>query len=137
MTAADCDRESSHEHPLAAALHAGVLGYPRAVISISTAALPAADRPGTDATNALPVGHRLHEFELRGVIGVGGFGIVYRAFDHSLEREVAIKEYLPAALAGRSGKQQVSLLSASHSETFALGMSSFRSEERRVGKECR
>src|SRR5688572_8589631 len=134
MTAADCDRESSHEHPLAAALHAGVLGYPRAVISISTAALPAADRPGTDAANALPAGHRLHEFELRGVIGVGGFGIVYRAFDHSLERDVAIKEYLPAALAGRSGKQQVSLLSASHSETFALGMSSFVNEAKLLAR---
>jgi hypothetical protein len=103
--------------------------------SISTATLPAAtDRPGTDAANALPVGHRLHEFELRGVIGVGGFGIVYRAFDHSLEREVAIKEYLPAALAGRSGKQQVSLLSASHSETFALGMSSFVNEAKLLAR---
>jgi serine/threonine protein kinase len=102
---------------------------------ISTPTLPAAAQPaGTDAANALPVGHRLHEFELRGVIGVGGFGIVYRAFDHSLEREVAIKEYLPAALAGRSGRQQVSLLSASHSETFALGMSSFVNEAKLLAR---
>ena len=79
-------------------------------------------------------GHRLHEFELRGVIGVGGFGIVYRAFDHSLEREVAIKEYMPSALAGRSGKHQVSLLSASHSETFALGLSSFVNEARLLAR---
>jgi hypothetical protein len=104
-------------------------------MSISTPTLPAAAQSaGTDAANALPVGHRLHEFELRGVIGVGGFGIVYRAFDHSLEREVAIKEYLPAALAGRSGKQQVSLLSASHSETFALGMSSFVNEAKLLAR---
>jgi len=96
--------------------------------------LAAADQPGTDAANALPVGHRLHEFELRGVIGVGGFGIVYRAFDHSLDREVAIKEYLPAALAGRSSKQQVSLLSASHSETFALGLSSFVNEAKLLAR---
>ena len=95
---------------------------------------PVANTPGTDAANALPAGHRLHEFELRGVIGVGGFGIVYRAFDHSLERDVAIKEYLPAALAGRSGKQQVSLLSASHSETFALGMSSFVNEAKLLAR---
>lgn len=104
-------------------------------MSVSSPTLPAAaERAGTDAANALPVGHRLHEFELRGVIGVGGFGIVYRAFDHSLEREVAIKEYLPAALAGRSGKQQVSLLSASHSETFALGMSSFVNEAKLLAR---
>jgi non-specific serine/threonine protein kinase len=104
-------------------------------MSVSTVTSPSASqKPGTDAANALPVGHRLHEFELRGVIGVGGFGIVYRAFDHSLEREVAIKEYLPAALAGRSGKQQVSLLSASHSETFALGMSSFVNEAKLLAR---
>jgi serine/threonine protein kinase len=135
MAPADCDRESSHEQALAATHRAGVLGYARAMTSISAATLPAAaDRPATDAANALPVGHRLREFELRGVIGVGGFGIVYRAFDHSLEREVAIKEYLPAALAGRSGKQQVSLLSASHGETFALGMSSFVNEAKLLAR---
>jgi len=84
--------------------------------------------------NALPVGHRLHEFEIRGVIGVGGFGIVYRAFDHSLERDVAIKEYMPSALAGRTSKQQVSLLSAAHSETFALGLSSFVNEAKLLAR---
>jgi len=92
---------------------------------------PRVDAP---AANALPDGHRLREFEVRGVIGVGGFGIVYRAFDHSLEREVAIKEYMPSALAGRSGKQQVSLLSASHSETFALGLSSFVNEAKLLAR---
>ncbi len=88
---------------------------------------------GADA-NALPAGHRLHEFELRGVIGVGGFGIVYRAFDLTLERDVAIKEYMPSALAGRSGKQQVSLLSAAHSETFALGLGSFVNEAKLLAR---
>jgi len=94
-----------------------------------------ADAPVVEpAVNALPVGHRLHEYEVRGVIGSGGFGIVYRAFDHSLEREVAIKEYMPSALAGRSSKQQVSLLSASHSETFALGLSSFVNEAKLLAR---
>jgi serine/threonine protein kinase len=132
---ADGEREPGHEHALASAQQAKGLGYPRAVMSVSTStASVAADKAGSDAANALPVGHRLHEFELRGVIGVGGFGIVYRAFDHSLERDVAIKEYLPAALAGRSGKHQVSLLSASHSETFALGMSSFVNEAKLLAR---
>jgi serine/threonine protein kinase len=105
-------------------------------MSVSTPTLLEAGRKAAsdDAANALPAGHRLHEFELRGVIGVGGFGIVYRAFDHSLEREVAIKEYMPSALAGRSSKQQVSLLSASHSETFALGMSSFVNEAKLLAR---
>jgi len=34
---------------------------------------------------------RLRQFELRSVIGVGGMGAVYRAFDVMLEREVAVK----------------------------------------------
>src|SRR5215468_4029185 len=87
-----------------------------------------------DAANALPIGHRLHEFEIRGVIGVGGFGIVYRAYDHSLERDVAIKEYMPSALAGRTSTQHVSLLSAAHSETFALGLGSFVNEAKLLAR---
>lgn len=41
--------------------------------------------------NALPVGYRFNEFEIKEVIGGGGFGIVYRAWDHQLERTIAIK----------------------------------------------
>ena len=51
--------------------------------------------------NALGPGQRLAEFEIRGIVGVGGFGIVYLAYDHVLQREVAVKEYLPASLARR------------------------------------
>lgn len=87
-----------------------------------------------DSINALPVGHRLHEFELQGVIGIGGFGIVYRAFDHSLQRAVAIKEYMPSTLAGRTSRQQVSLLSQSHAETFAIGLASFVNEARLLAR---
>ena len=52
-----------------------------------------------DSHNALPMGTRLGEFEIVGLVGEGGFGIVYLAQDHSLERRVALKEYMPASLA--------------------------------------
>jgi len=39
--------------------------------------------------DALPV--RLGRFELRQVVGQGGFGTVYRAYDTQLDREVAVK----------------------------------------------
>ena len=52
-------------------------------------------------SQALPPGTRLGEFEVVSLLGVGGFGMVYQAFDHQLQRFVAIKEYMPAALAGR------------------------------------
>lgn len=49
--------------------------------------------------NALPVGTRLGEYEIPGVLGRGGFGITYRAHDPNLNKVVAIKEYLPDHLA--------------------------------------
>jgi hypothetical protein len=52
--------------------------------------------------DALPRGTRLHEFEVLGVLGAGGFGIVYLALDHTLRRSVAVKEYLPLDLARRT-----------------------------------
>lgn len=80
--------------------------------------------------NCLPVGTRLAEFEIRQVIGEGGFGIVYLAFDHSLQRTVAIKEYMPSALAARSTEHTVSVRSKRHAEAFEAGLRSFINEAR-------
>jgi serine/threonine protein kinase len=91
-------------------------------------------QPPPEQLNALPVGTRLGEFEIRAVLGVGGFGIVYKAFDHALEREVAIKEYMPGALAARSATLQVSVLSQNHAETFSIGLKSFVNEARLLAR---
>ncbi len=40
-------------------------------------------------------GDRFGRYELRGVLGHGGFAMVYRAFDPALGREVALKALLP------------------------------------------
>ena len=80
--------------------------------------------------NALPVGSYLGEFELTGVIGEGGFGIVYMAVDHSLQRRVALKEYMPSSLAERTSGMQVSSLSEEDDETFRKGLDSFINEAR-------
>lgn len=95
---------------------------------------PAAASPSAFPANALPPGTRLGEFELLAVLGIGGFGIVYRAMDHALEREVAIKEYMPAMLAGRTETMHVSLRSASDAETFALGLRSFVNEAKLLAR---
>ena len=68
---------------------------------------------GISHVDALPVGARLAEFEILELLGVGGFGMVYKAFDHSLHRAVAIKEYMPSALAGRSEGQSLWVRSSS------------------------
>ena len=88
----------------------------------------------TQSPSALPPGTRLGEFELLRVIGVGGFGIVYLALDHDLEREVAVKEYMPASLAGRTETLHVSLRSQSDADTFALGLRSFVNEARLLAR---
>src|SRR5436190_240618 len=77
--------------------------------------------------NALPKGTKLGEFEIEGLVGEGGFGIVYLAYDHSLDRKIALKEYMPSELAQRTG-MAVSVRSARHAETFAAGMKSFINE---------
>lgn len=81
-------------------------------------------------TQPLPLGHRMGELEITGVLGVGGFGIVYRAFDHALQRVVAIKEYMPSMLAIRRGDLTVSLRSDRYAATFRAGQSGFINEAR-------
>ena len=82
----------------------------------------------TQHTHTLPTGARLGEFELTETLGEGGFGIVYLAWDHSLDRKVALKEYMPSAIAFRVGQTEVRPRSERHQETFEAGMKSFINE---------
>jgi serine/threonine protein kinase len=84
----------------------------------------------TGSANCLPIGTRLAEFEITGVVGEGGFGNVYLAFDHSLQRTVAIKEYMPVALASRGADNAILVQAKRHKETFETGMNSFINEAR-------
>jgi hypothetical protein len=86
--------------------------------------------PVPDTGGNLPVGTRLAEFEITALIGEGGFGIVYMARDHSLHRNVALKEYMPSSLAARAGGSQVQVRSERHRETFHAGLNSFINEAR-------
>ena len=87
-----------------------------------------------DAPAALPAGTRVAEFEVRRLLGSGGFGIVYLAWDHALEREVALKEYMPGTLAGRGTGLQVSVRSGATADSFALGLRSFINEARLLAR---
>ncbi|MEO6281331.1 serine/threonine-protein kinase [Roseateles sp.] len=94
----------------------------------------APDDDADHALLALPKGTRFGELEILGTLGVGGFGIVYLARDHSLEREVAIKEYMPSQFAQRDGRSQVSVRSLSMRDTFELGRRSFVNEARLLAR---
>jgi len=84
--------------------------------------------------NALPVGYRFNEFEIKEVIGGGGFGIVYRAWDHQLERTVAIKEYMPSSLAVRGEDNRLVLRGERFRKTFQAGLNSFIQEARMLAR---
>ena len=82
----------------------------------------------------LPLGTRMYEFEIIRLIGEGGFGVVYLAFDHLLQRQVALKEYLPATLATRGNGQAVTLRSRRHIEIYEKGLQSFVNEARLLAR---
>lgn len=88
--------------------------------------------PAPQATHpsALPVGFVLKEYRIDSVLGTGGFGITYLAFDAHLQCQVAIKEYLPGEWATRAEGQQVVPRSSEHADDYREGLSSFLAETR-------
>jgi serine/threonine protein kinase len=80
--------------------------------------------------NPLRAGTRLSEYRITGVLGEGGFGIVYSALDEALGRTIAIKEYLPASIAGRTGDLSVRVRSLNNIDAFKNGLQSFMREAR-------
>ncbi len=84
--------------------------------------------------NCLPIGYRLHEFEIKNVIGEGGFGIVYLAYDHQLDRMLAIKEYMPTSLAKRLDDYSIALREERFQQSFNIGLKSFEQEARALAQ---
>jgi len=88
----------------------------------------------SNLVGSLAPGARLHEYQIEGVLGHGGFGITYLARDTHLDKKVAIKEYLPNDLAARAPDQTVTVRSEESVEAFRWGLQSFIKEARVLGK---
>lgn len=84
--------------------------------------------------NALKTGQKLHWYEIRDILGQGGFGITYLAQDLNLGHEVAIKEYLPVDLSIRTKSGTVSPVSDEHHERYYWGLERFLDEARTLGQ---
>lgn len=80
-------------------------------------------------SHALPHGYRLQEYRIDKLLSGGGFSFVYLARNQQGER-VAIKEYLPVALALRTDNHLVEANSPENSVNFRLGLKCFFEEGR-------
>jgi serine/threonine protein kinase len=84
--------------------------------------------------NALPLGSMLMEYRLTSVLGAGGFGITYLARDTNLEKDVAIKEYLPGSVAVRAPDQSVRPTSPAQQDDYKWGLERFIQESRTLAR---
>jgi len=84
--------------------------------------------------HALPEGHQLHEYRVGTVLGVGGFGITYLAWDSHLQKQVAIKEYLPSDFAVRGGEFTVRAKSTTEIDDYNWGLERFLQEAQTLAR---
>lgn len=79
----------------------------------------------------LPIGTQLGEYEIHSVLGQGGFGITYKAWDSTLACYVALKEYFPKHLANRSTDSlSIRPISREDESSYQKGLTSFVEEAR-------
>jgi serine/threonine protein kinase len=94
---------------------------------------PKASEP-QELRGALSPGSRLRSYEIISVLGQGAFGITYRARDTTLNRNVAVKEFLPTSLALREGDVAVMPRSAELTGDFLWARERFLQEARTLAK---
>ena len=82
--------------------------------------------PGTELADRYIIGM---------VLGFGGFGITYKAWDKKLETVVAIKEYYPSGLVNRvPGTKEVILFARNRVNEYQHGLIRFLDEARNMAK---
>ncbi len=76
----------------------------------------------------------LLEFRIESILGAGGFGITYLARDTHLEKDVAIKEYLPVDLALRALDGSVVPVNTGTAFNYRTGLDLFLEEARTLAR---
>ena len=86
------------------------------------------------AARCVPCRTRLRDYEITGLVGEGTCSIVYLGWDHALQRKVAVKEYMPAAIAARVTGASTIVTPDRHLDTFRAGLGGFVSEARLLAR---
>lgn len=74
-------------------------------------------------------------YEIGVSVGSGGFGITYKAWDCSLSKIVAVKEYYPAGMVNRvPGEKKLIIYSGNREKECAAGKARFLEEARNMAK---
>ena len=86
---------------------------------------------------ALRPGTLLHHgaYEIRSILGKGGFGITYLAYDANLDKEVAIKEFFPSSLCSREATtNHITLGTRSAAQTVEALKTKFIKEAKNIAR---
>ena len=91
--------------------------------------------PPKEANHLYPGTLLQNRYQIGVVVGFGGFGITYKAWDWELGIVVAIKEYYPSGVVTREpGNPRVIVYEGSHSEEYQKGLDRFLEEARRTAQ---
>lgn len=82
----------------------------------------------------LPADYDLQCYTIIRVLGQGSFGVTYLANDNNLDREVAIKEFMPRETASRNNDYTIRPLNEGMGEQLAWGMERFIREARTLSR---
>ncbi|MBQ7956886.1 MAG: PASTA domain-containing protein [Clostridia bacterium] len=95
----------------------------------------AADSGAEKHTHLYPGTLLLGRYVVGKVIGCGGFGTTYLAWDNILQKERAIKEYLPSDLSTRAeGQTRITVFTGEKTRQFADGLAKFIDEAKKLAQ---
>lgn len=95
------------------------------------------EKPETPVSNHLQPDMTLKDerYRIIKVVGAGGFGVVYRAFDSKLNIDVAIKELYPSSLVNRvPGEKKMIVYGKDNARQYAYLLDRFMLEARSMAK---
>jgi len=87
------------------------------------------------ADNSLEIGATLeNRYHIENILGIGGFGITYKAHDDTLDCTVVIKEYLPEECGARDGDSTSVIPRTNREDDYQYGLEKYLEEARVLAK---